>query len=359
MIVVPHPAPLSAASYSAVELLPDNDLLVMLDQRLLPSEVVYRQLHSVAEVALSIKEMWVRGAPAIGLAAAYGMVLAARKADSLQDLRSHADLLVATRPTAVNLRWAVEQMLARADRCWSSALADRVESMAAKARQLHQADVSANRRMGQLGAQFVPEQAVIVTYCNAGALATGGFGTALGVVRAAHQAGKDIRVLACETRPLLQGARLTAWELQQDGIDVEVISDNSAASYLAKGEVSLCIVGADRVAKNGDVANKIGTYALAIAANWHRCPFYVAAPWSTLDLQTKQGSDIPIEQRDASEVTNWGAHQTVPTGVGARNPAFDVTPAALITALFTERGVARPPSVATLEQMLKSPTPVA
>ncbi len=356
MIAVPHPAPISAASYSAVELMPDNDSVVMLDQRLLPNEVVYRQLRTVDELAVAIKEMWVRGAPAIGLAAAYGMVLAAREADSLKELRARADLMLATRPTAVNLRWAIDQMLAHAQQDWPLAAKDRVDSMSEQARELHRADVSANRRMGQLGAQFVPEEAVIMTLCNAGALATGGYGTALGVVRAARDAGKKVRVLACETRPLLQGARLTAWELQQDGVFVEVIPDNSAASILAKNEVSLCIVGADRVVKNGDVANKIGTYALAIVANYHHCPLYVAAPFSTVDLETSEAAAIVIEQRDENEVVTLGGQRLVPAGISARNPAFDVTPAALISALITERGVARPPNATTLQQLAQLQT---
>ena len=350
MIAVPHPDPISGASYSAVELMPENDSVVMLDQRLLPNEVVYHQLRTVDELAISIKDMWVRGAPAIGIAAAYGMVLAARKADSLAQLRTQAEALSATRPTAVNLRWAVERMLEHAEHTWTSS-AVRVDALASKAREIHAADVAANHTMGRLGAEFVPEEAVIMTLCNAGALATGGYGTALGVVRAAHQAGKRVRVLANETRPLLQGARLTAWELQQDGIFVEVIPDSSAASILAGGEVSLCIVGADRIASNGDVANKIGTYSLAINANWHKRPFYVAAPFSTFDLETPEGSAITIEQRDQNEVTMLGAQRLAPVGVGARNPAFDVTPAGLITALITERGVARPPSVQTIQEL--------
>lgn len=354
MIEIKHPAPISGASYSAVELMPDNATVIMLDQRRLPNEVVYHQLHTVVEMALAIKAMWVRGAPAIGIAAAYGMVLAAQKAISLDELRARADSMAIARPTAVNLRWAIDQMLVCARNNWSSNAVDRVERMASKARELHQADVAANRRMGKLGAEFVPEQAVIMTLCNAGALATGGYGTALGVVRAARDAGKQVHVLACETRPLLQGARLTAWELQQDGITVEVIPDNGAASILAKGEVSLCIVGADRVVKNGDAANKIGTYALAIQAHWHHCPFYVAAPFSTIDLETSRGSDITIEQRDENEVVTLAGQRLAPAGVGARNPAFDVTPAGLISALITERGIARPPSTETLQQLAKN-----
>jgi methylthioribose-1-phosphate isomerase len=351
MIVVPHPNPISGASYSAVELMPDDDQVVMLDQRLLPNDVVYHQLRTVEELAVAIKAMWVRGAPAIGIAAAYGVVLAARTADSLQNLRASGDLLIGTRPTAVNLRWAVQRMLAHAEHSWSSNAGERVAALARMARAIHSADVEANRAIGRYGAGLVPEQAVIMTLCNAGALATGGYGTALGVVRAAHAAGKRVRVLACETRPLLQGARLTAWELHQDGIPVEVIPDNSAASILGRGEVSLCIVGADRVVHNGDVANKIGTYALSIQAKWHHCPFYVAAPLSSVDLQTREGAAITIEQRDSGEVTSLGATRLVPEGVVARNPAFDVTPAGHVTALITERGIASPLDSTTLEQL--------
>ncbi len=351
MQTVPHPAPISAAAYSAVELMPNDATVVLLDQRLLPNEVVYHQLHDVNEVAIAIKDMWVRGAPAIGVAAAYGMVLAARKADLLQELCDFGELLEATRPTAVNLRWAVQRMLHHADQHWALSRDQRVQLAAAEARRIHAEDVAANRRIGALSAEFVPDPAVIITHCNAGALATGGFGTALGVVRAAHQAGKRVRVLACETRPWLQGARLTAWELQQDGIDVEIICDNNAAATLARESVSLCVVGADRVAKSGDVANKIGTYSLAIAAKWHGCPFYVAAPWSTVDLDCEDGSAIPIELRNPSEVTRIGNVQMGPVGVNARNPAFDVTPASLITALITERGVARPLDALTLRHL--------
>jgi methylthioribose-1-phosphate isomerase len=351
LIIIPHPAPLSQSSYSAVELMPDNDTVLMLDQRRLPNDVIYEHLGTVAEVERGIVEMHVRGAPAIGIAAAYGMVLAARAAGSLRELRLRGEQLSAARPTAVNLRWAVEQMLAYAEQNWVESASERVLCLAEKARALHAADVAANRRMGRFGAENVPEEAVIMTLCNAGALATGGYGTALGVVRAARELGKKVRVLACETRPWLQGARLTAWELYQDGIPVEIIPDNAAASILGRGEVSLCVVGADRIARNGDVANKIGTYALSIAARWHNVPFYVAAPLSTVDLQTESGSDIKIEQRSSDEVTRIGAERVAPAGVSARNPAFDVTPAANVSALLTEAGVARPVNLANLEEL--------
>jgi methylthioribose-1-phosphate isomerase len=351
MVQVPHPAPISGASYSAVELLPDNATVIMLDQRKLPTEVVYHELSTVSEVAIAIKDMWVRGAPAIGVAAAYGMVVAARKADSLQAWRSFGEQLTITRPTAVNLRWAVQRMLARVGPEWSANKDERIARAAAEARRIHTEDVAANERIGELAAKFVPDDALIITHCNAGALATGGFGTALGVVRAAHRAGKRVRVLADETRPWLQGARLTAWELQQDGIDVQIICDNNAAATLAREKVSLCVVGADRIAQSADVANKIGTYSLAIAAKWHGCPFIVAAPWSTVDLECPNGGAIPIEQRAATEVTHVGAAQLGPTGVSARNPAFDVTPAELITAIVTERGIAEPPNAESLKRL--------
>jgi methylthioribose-1-phosphate isomerase len=356
MAALKHPSPISGASYSAVELMPDNGRVELLDQRLLPREVVYYELRQVSEIATAIKDMWVRGAPAIGVAAAYGMVLAAHEARSLAEWRACGEQLTATRPTAVNLHWAVERMLHQVGPLWSDQRATRVERAAEEARRIHTEDVAANRRMGALGAEFVPDDAVIITHCNAGALATGGFGTALGVVRAAHRAGKSVSVLACETRPWLQGARLTAWELQQDGIDVRIICDNNAAATLARDRISLCIVGADRIARSGDVANKIGTYSLAIAAKWHGCPFFVAAPWSTVDLACVAGSAIPIEERDASEVTCIAGVPIGPEGVGARNPAFDVTPADLVSAIITERGVVQPVNAENLNKLAPAET---
>lgn len=346
-----HPAPIAGANYSAVELMLDNERVELLDQRLLPREVTYHELRHVADIAKAIAEMWVRGAPAIGVAAAYGMVVAAHEAESLVEWRTFGEQLIATRPTAVNLRWAVERMLREISEVWPDSRATRIELAAAAARRIHSEDVAANRRLGALGAGLVPDSALIITHCNAGALATGGFGTALGVVRAAHQAGKRVRVLACETRPWLQGARLTAWELQQDGIDVQIICDNNAAATMARDNVSLCVVGADRIAKSGDVANKIGTYSLAIAARWHGCPFFVAAPWSTVDLACAAGSEIPIEQRATTEVTHLAGVPIGPPGVGARNPAFDVTPAELVSAIITERGVVQPVNAEGLSRL--------
>jgi methylthioribose-1-phosphate isomerase len=355
-VALPHPEPLSGESYSAVELALSNQELILLDQRRLPEEELYHRLRSVEQVAEAITRMVVRGAPAIGITAAYGMVLAASGTgvDQEQRLREAGQVLKQTRPTAVNLAWAVDRMLARAVSAAGSGLR---ESLAAEARAIHREDVAACRKMGALGAEFVPDGATILTHCNAGALATGGYGTALGVIRAARDAGKRVRVLADETRPYLQGARLTAWELHQSGIDVRVICDNSAGYWFGRGEIALSVVGADRIAENGDFANKIGTYSVACLSHLHRRPFYVAAPWSTVDLACVDGSQIPIEFRDPREITELGFNQSglgperdaapaarrvVPEGVGVLNPAFDVTPAAYVTRLFTERGVFSP-----------------
>lgn len=339
---VPHPEPLSDASYSAVELCLENDAVLMLDQRRLPGEEIYERLTTSTEVARGITDMVVRGAPAIGIAAAYGMVLAARRAQSRDELGALAAELRRARPTAVNLMWAVDRMLACVERG-----AD-VPALAVEARAIHRADVLANRCIGALGAERVPDGATLLTHCNAGALATAGYGTALGVIRGAIDAGKRVTVMADETRPFLQGARLTAWELVKDGIPTTVITDNMAAAMMAAGQVDLVVVGADRIAANGDAANKIGTYGLAIIAAAHNVPFYVAAPWSTIDLATPTGAGIPIEERNAKEVTHLAGTQVTPDGAAVRNPAFDVTPARYITAIVTERGVLRPPFLESL-----------
>lgn len=362
MTRLPHPEPLSGESYSAVELALDNDAVIMLDQRLLPEQERYLVLTRVEEVAEAIAAMVVRGAPAIGISAAYGMVLAARRGG--RPLEQAAAHLSRARPTAVNLAWGVQRMLRRAREVAAPRL---VEALAAEARQIHAEDVAACRQMGALGANAVPDGATILTHCNAGALATGGYGTALGVIRAARDAGKRIRVLAGETRPYLQGARLTAWELDQSGIDVKVICDSSAAYWFGRGEITLTVVGADRIAENGDFANKIGTYALACLSRLHARPFYVAAPWSTVDMATPSGEQIPIEYRDEREITELGPmgagsgesaaerrRRLVPAGVGVLNPAFDVTPAAYVTTLFTERGVLSPPTTASIRALAGS-----
>lgn len=342
MCDVPHPEPISGASYSAVELALDNSTVWLLDQRLLPSKIQYDAVRDVDVLVTAIREMRVRGAPAIGIAAAYGAVLAARQSADLSEFERLLTLIAEARPTAVNLRWAVTRMLLARRACTQRQPSDIVEALALSARQIHREDVEANRRLGRLGAELVPDGAVILTHCNAGALATGGYGTALGVVRAAAQAGKRIRVIADETRPWLQGARLTAWELQRDGIEVTVIADAAAASLFAKGVIDLAIVGADRVARNGDVANKIGTYNVACLCRLHERPLYVAAPFSTVDLATLDGGQIAIEERAATEVSEWSGKPHVAAGVGVYNPSFDVTPSAMIAALFTERGVVSP-----------------
>jgi methylthioribose-1-phosphate isomerase len=349
MTALPHPEPISGESYSAVELAPGNDFVVMLDQRELPERETYVELGSVEEVTRAIRDMVVRGAPAIGISAAYGMVLAARAGARLDEA---AQLLKAARPTAVNLSWAVNRMMAAAA---GTSPGDLSMVLAAAARAIHREDVAACGAMGRVGAERIPDGAAILTHCNAGALATGGFGTALGVIRAAARSGKRVRVFADETRPYLQGARLTAWELAKSGITVEVLVDGAAGYLFSRGEVSLAIVGADRIAANGDVANKIGTYAVACLATLHARPFYVAAPWSTVDLTCATGADIVIEERHAAELTHIGERRVVPEGVSVRNPAFDVTPARLVSAIFTERGAAEPVSSDALALLANAP----
>lgn len=343
---------LSGASYSAAELAAEGDRVFLLDQRELPGREVYIELRAAEAVAQAIREMVVRGAPAIGIAAAYGLALAARAAREQGEegyravMQAAGAALLASRPTAVNLAWAVGRVLAEAERHVGSAGELRALAIGELARAIHREDVEACRAMGRVGALRLPEAGTVLTHCNAGALATGGYGTALGVIRAAVEDKKRIRVLADETRPYLQGARLTAWELHKSGIPVEVITDGMAAHFMRRGEVSAVIVGADRIAQNGDVANKIGTYGLACLARAHQIPFYVAAPWSTVDLETPDGDAIPIEERSRDEVARIGDRWILPEGVGARHPAFDVTPAALVTAIFTERGELAPGDLA-------------
>ena len=325
----------------------------MLDQTRLPHEVIYNTYGSASEVAEAIRSMVIRGAPAIGVAAAMGLALGARQL-RLEGLAAGFDALcgeqAATRPTAVNLFWAVDRMRARlgaelARRPLASAddLAALCDALDAEAEAIRLEDIAANRAMGVHGAALVPDGARILTHCNAGALATAGYGTALGVIRAAAEAGKRVKVYADETRPFLQGSRLTAWELAEDGIDVTVIADNAAG---------LAIVGTDRTVRNGDVANKIGTYQVAVLCHRHGLPFYVAAPTSTIDLSLSTGAQIPIEERAADEIRTALGHPIAAAGIPARNPAFDVTPAELVTAIITERGVARPPYEASLARLL-------
>ena len=355
----PHPEPLSGARYSAVELLPSH-AVVMLDQRKLPRIEKYEIMTTVDEVAAGIRDMVVRGAPAIGIAAAYGMVCAAMssKASSsafVDAMAEAAARLNATRPTAVNLAWATGRMLAHARSVAALEPLPRAFALAEAARDIHREDVASCRAMGALGADYIKDGSTVLTHCNAGALATGGFGTALGVIRAAVAQGKRIRVLAAETRPFLQGARLTAWELAKDQIPVTVITDSMVGHYMQAKEIHAVVVGADRVVRSGHVANKIGTYGVACLAKAHDIPFYVAAPMSTVDLQTATGADIVIEQRSEREVTHiecGGASVALaPEGVPARHPAFDVTPPELITAFFTERGAAVPLNQASLAML--------
>ncbi len=337
--------------------------VVLLDQRRLPAEERYLTLTSVEEVARAIESLTVRGAPAIGCAAAMGIArgAAASRARSVEALRAELESaferLAHTRPTAVNLFWSLARMratLESAAAAPAASVASVRERLVREAQAILDEDVAACRAIGRAGLELVPDGARILTHCNAGGLATGGYGTALGVVRAAAEAGREISVLAGETRPFLQGARLTAWELARDGIAVTVHTDSMAGHIRRSGEVDLVLVGADRVAANGDVANKIGTYGLAVVAREHAIPFYVAVPQSTVDLDTPTGDDIPIEERGRDEIASIGELPVVPEGVPVRHPAFDVTPAELVTAIVTERGVARPPYATSLAKLVRS-----
>ena len=314
--------------------------LHLLDQRLLPGTEKWIEYHDAASVAGAIRDMVIRGAPAIGVAAAFGLALAAQRGD---DIRAAAEVLRAARPTAVNLAWAIDRMLAVPP-----------HSFAAEAEKIHREDVEGNMRMGRFGAELLRDGATVLTHCNAGALATGGYGTALGVIRAAVENGKRVAVFADETRPYLQGARLTAWELQQDGIDVTLITDNMSGHFFQQGQFDAVVVGADRIAANGDAANKIGTYTLAVLANAHGVPFYIAAPTSTIDVACPDGRSIPIEERSAAEVTEMAGKRIAPEGIAVRHPAFDVTPARLITAIITERGVIRPPFAESIQSIMEN-----
>jgi len=327
-----------------------------IDQTKLPTEEVYVTCTTHQEVADVIRNMVVRGAPAIGVSAAMGIALGVKnsKAQSSGDLQRDfdqiCDLIAKTRPTAVNLFWAIRRMRDKFEQNLASTVTQIKEDLIREAQRMHAEDIAANQAMGRHGATLMPSTGGVLTHCNAGALATAGYGTALGVIRAAVEQGKKIHVYADETRPFLQGSRLTAWELMKDGIPTTVISDNMAGAIMQQGKIGAIVVGADRIAANGDVANKIGTYSVAILAKEHKIPFYVAAPISTVDLDCPDGSQIPIEQRNAREVTHIAGRQMVPEGVEVENPAFDVTPAKYLAAIITEKGIARAP----FEESLRS-----
>ncbi|HEX3985816.1 MAG TPA: S-methyl-5-thioribose-1-phosphate isomerase [Acidobacteriaceae bacterium] len=331
-----------------------------LDQTRLPLEEVYTLATSYQQVAEVIATMVVRGAPAIGVAAAMGLALGVKNSSSAtvpalaQEFEAMCQTLAATRPTAVNLFWAIERMkllFADVSARPGATVASLRDALIAEAQRMYDEDIAACRQMGAYGAPLLPRQGGVLTHCNAGALATCGYGTALGVIRSAFEQGHDLHVYADETRPFLQGARLTAWELMHDQIPTTVLCDNMAASLMRQGKIQAVIVGADRIAANGDVANKIGTYGVAVLAKEHGIPFYVAAPWSTIDLRTPTGEAIPIEQRSPREVTHHAGKQLTPNGVGIENPAFDVTPAKYVTAIITERGVLRPPYQESLQEL--------
>ena len=330
----------------------------LLDQTKLPTEEIYVVCSTYEEVADAIRTMVVRGAPAIGVAAAMGIALGARDADGdhvaefRRNFEKICETMAGTRPTAVNLFWAIERMRRRFDGCSEQPVARIKQELIAEAQRIYVEDLAQNEAIAKHGATLLPASGAVLTHCNAGALATaGGYGTALGVIRAAIEQGKKLQVYADETRPFLQGARLTAWELAKDGVPTTVIADNMAGALMAQGKIGAVVVGADRIASNGDTANKIGTYTVAVLAKEHNIPFYVAAPFSSIDLETPDGSKIPIEQRASREVTHLGGTRITPEGVKVENPAFDVTPARYITAIITERGVARAPYGESLRRL--------
>jgi methylthioribose-1-phosphate isomerase len=328
-----------------------------IDQTKLPTEETYVNCTTYQEVADVIRNMVVRGAPAIGVSAAMGIALGVKnsKAENAGDLKRDfdqiCDVIGKTRPTAVNLFWAIRRMQQKFETLRVRPVEQIKKALIEESQRMHAEDIAINQAMGKHGAALMPANGGVLTHCNAGALATAGYGTALGVIRAAVEAGKKIQVYADETRPFLQGARLTAWELVKDGIPTTVISDNMSGAMMRQGKIGAVIVGADRIAANGDVANKIGTYTVAVLAKEHGIPFYVAAPISTVDLETPDGSKIPIEQRNAAEVTHFAGKLVTPEGVSVENPAFDVTPAKYVTAIVTERGIARSPYEESLKQL--------
>jgi methylthioribose-1-phosphate isomerase len=336
-----------------------------IDQTRLPTEEVYVTCRTYPEVAAAIRDMVVRGAPAIGVTAAMGVALGIKQSSATdtaslrRDFEQIAKTIGETRPTAVNLFWAIRRMKEKFDAVSSEPVPQIKAALVAEARQMHLEDIAANQAMGRHGAALMPASGGVLTHCNAGALATCGYGTALGVIRAAVEAGKKIHVFADETRPFLQGARLTAWELTKDGIPTTVIADNMAGAMMLQGKIKAVVVGADRIAANGDVANKIGTYTVAVLAKEHEIPFYVAAPWSTVDMNTPTGDGIPIEQRSPKEITHHGGKQMAPDGVRVENPAFDVTPHKYVTAIITERGIARAAYTKSLRELEAAATVTA
>jgi methylthioribose-1-phosphate isomerase len=342
-----------------------GDVIVMVDQRKLPGQEIYIRCRTAQEVARAIRTMVIRGAPAIGVSAAMGIALGMRRSTAkgtkqfAVEFQKICDMMAGTRPTAVNLFWAIDRMKkvfaeeAQAGKS-TEEIAARLE---AEARQIHDEDVASCKTMGGYGADVVPDGARVLTHCNAGALATAGYGSALGVIRAAVERGKRIAVFADETRPFLQGARLTAWELVREGIDTTVITESMAGPLMRAGEIDVVVVGADRIAANGDTANKIGTYTVAVLAHEHKIPFYVAAPLSTIDLATEDGDRIPIEERDRREITHIGSARLTPEGAHVRNPAFDVTPARYITGFITEKGIFKPPYAESLKLAFAAAAP--
>ena len=341
-----------------------NSGVRFIDQTKLPTEESYVTCTTYQQVAEVIRNMVVRGAPAIGVAAAMGIALGVNnsRTENVGELKQEFDriceVIGATRPTAVNLFWAIRRMGERFERLRVQSIPQIKQGLIDEAQRMHAEDIAANQAMGRHGAALMPASGGVLTHCNAGALATCGYGTALGVIRAAVEQGKNIHVFADETRPFLQGSRLTAWELLKDGIPTTVISDNMAGARMKQGKVNAIVVGADRIAANGDVANKIGTYTVAVLAKEHGIPFYVAAPFSTIDLGTPDGGKIPIEQRNSREVTHIAGKQMVPDGVEIENPAFDVTPAKYVTAIITERGIARAPYQQSLQSLSEDPARV-
>jgi len=337
----------------------------ILDQRALPARESYLTCKTYEDVADAIRRMVIRGAPALGIAAAMGIALGMQQSSAKDlktleaDFEKIAETLAQTRPTAVNLFWAIARLRQRFHElesmphqlAASELIANIKQALVAEAQRIHAEDIAQNQTIGRYGAALILDRACVLTYCNAGALATGGFGTALGVVRAAVAAGKQVHVFACETRPYLQGARLTTWELQRDAIPTTLITDNMVGHFMKQGKIDCVLVGADRIARNGDVANKIGTYSVALLAREHAVPFYVAAPFTSIDLSIPSGEHIPIEERPAEEVTHIAGTRIVPENIPAAHPAFDVTPARLVTAIITERGLARPPYEESLAQL--------